>query len=42
VKVPQALQSPLSSTLFFLTGYRVFMVVLVAAVVIALFISSLF
>ncbi|HEX7388438.1 MAG TPA: branched-chain amino acid ABC transporter permease [Castellaniella sp.] len=38
LKVPDALQSSLSSTLFFLTGYRVFMVVLVAVTVITLFI----
>ena len=38
LKVPAALQSSLSSTLFFLTGYRVFMVVLVAVTVAVLFI----
>lgn len=37
MKVPQVLQSPLSQTLFFLTGYRVFMVVLVAVTVAVLF-----
>ncbi|MGH8822084.1 MAG: branched-chain amino acid ABC transporter permease, partial [Rhodoferax sp.] len=37
-QVPESLQSPLSSTLFFLTGYRVFMVALVAIVVVALFV----
>jgi branched-chain amino acid transport system permease protein len=35
--VPAWLSSPLSSTFFFLTGYRVFMVVLVVAAVIGLF-----
>lgn len=35
--VPQWLGSPVSSAFFFLTGYRLFMVVLVAAVVAALF-----
>jgi branched-chain amino acid transport system permease protein len=38
LKVPAALQSSLSQTLFFLTGYRVFMVVLVAVTVAVLFI----
>lgn len=38
LKVPSALQSSLSPTLFFLTGYRVFMVVLVAVTVAILFI----
>lgn len=38
LKVPAALQSSLSQTLFFLTGYRVFMVVLVAVTVAILFI----
>lgn len=37
LKVPSALQSSLSPTLFFLTGYRVFMVVLVAVTVAVLF-----
>ena len=37
-KVPDILQSSLSSTLFFLTGYRVFMVALVAIAVGALFV----
>jgi len=37
-KVPGGLQSSLSSTLFFLTGYRVFMVALVAIAVVALFV----
>lgn len=37
LKVPSALQSSLSPTLFFLTGYRVFMVVLVAVTVAILF-----
>ncbi|MDN5844425.1 MAG: branched-chain amino acid ABC transporter permease, partial [Alcaligenaceae bacterium] len=37
-KVPDILQSALSPTLFFLTGYRVFMVVLVAVAVVVLFI----
>jgi len=36
-QVPAALTSPLSSQFFFLTGYRVFMVVLVAAAVAGLF-----
>jgi branched-chain amino acid transport system permease protein len=36
-QIPGWLSSPLSSSLFFLTGYRVFMVVLVAIVVLALF-----
>lgn len=36
-QVPARLTSPLSSEYFFLTGYRVFMVVLVAVAVIALF-----
>ena len=35
--IPNALNSPLSSQLFFLTGYRLFMVALVAAAVVALF-----
>ena len=35
--VPPSLTTPVSGTLFFLTGYRVFMVVLVAAAVTALF-----
>jgi branched-chain amino acid transport system permease protein len=35
--IPPSLATPLSSDLFFLTGYRLFMVVLVAAAVIALF-----
>jgi branched-chain amino acid transport system permease protein len=35
--IPSALNSPLSSQLFFLTGYRLFMVVLVAVAVVALF-----
>jgi branched-chain amino acid transport system permease protein len=35
--VPNWLQSPLSSTFFFLTGYRLFMVLLVVAAVIGLF-----
>ena len=35
--IPGWLSSPLSSTLFFLTGYRVFMVVLVVAAVVGLF-----
>ncbi|MGE5128009.1 MAG: branched-chain amino acid ABC transporter permease [Sphingomonadaceae bacterium] len=35
--VPSALNSPLSSQLFFLTGYRLFMVALVAVAVVALF-----
>jgi branched-chain amino acid transport system permease protein len=35
--VPPSLTSPVSATFFFLTGYRVFMVVLVAAAVSALF-----
>ncbi|CAM5791996.1 branched-chain amino acid ABC transporter permease [Castellaniella caeni] len=37
LKVPDVLQSSLSQTLFFLTGYRVFMVVLVALAVAILF-----
>jgi len=37
LKVPDVLQSALSPTLFFLTGYRVFMVVLVAVAVAVLF-----
>jgi branched-chain amino acid transport system permease protein len=37
LKVPSVLQSSLSPTLFFLTGYRVFMVVLVAVTVAILF-----
>lgn len=37
-QIPGWLQSPLSSELFFLTGYRVFMVVMVAAIVAGLFI----
>jgi branched-chain amino acid transport system permease protein len=36
-QVPGWLMSPLSSSLFFLTGYRLFMVVLVAAAVLGLF-----
>ncbi len=36
--VPASLSSPLSSRFFFLTGFRVFMVVLVAAAVIGLFV----
>jgi branched-chain amino acid transport system permease protein len=36
-QVPARLTSPLSSEFFFLTGYRVFMVVLVAVAVVALF-----
>jgi branched-chain amino acid transport system permease protein len=35
--IPNALNSPLSSQLFFLTGYRLFMVALVAIAVVALF-----
>ena len=35
--IPSELNSPLSSQLFFLTGYRLFMVALVAAAVVALF-----
>ena len=35
--IPPSLSTPLSSSLFFLTGYRLFMVALVAAAVIALF-----
>jgi branched-chain amino acid transport system permease protein len=35
--IPSWLTTPLSTSFFFLTGYRLFMVVLVAAVVIALF-----
>ncbi|MGH7121626.1 MAG: branched-chain amino acid ABC transporter permease [Acetobacteraceae bacterium] len=38
LKIPEVLNSPLSSTLFFLTGYRVFMVALVVVVVAALFV----
>ncbi len=38
LQTPAALNSPLSSTLFFLTGYRVFMVALVAVAVVVLFI----
>jgi len=37
-QVPGALTTPLSSQYFFLTGYRIFMVALVAAVVIGLFV----
>lgn len=37
VQVPAVLESPLSPTLFFLTGYRVFMVALVAITVAILF-----
>src|SRR3984957_14997911 len=36
-QIPGWLSSPLSSEYFFLTGYRVFMMILVAAVVLALF-----
>ncbi|MGF6811169.1 branched-chain amino acid transport system permease protein [Paraburkholderia sp. Clong3] len=36
-QIPDALNQPLTSSLFFLTGYRVFMVVLVVIVVAALF-----
>src|SRR5271154_3002712 len=36
-QIPAWLNSPLSTSLFFLTGYRVFMMILVAAVVLALF-----
>ena len=36
-QIPAVLSAPLSTSLFFLTGYRVFMIVLVAAVVIGLF-----
>ena len=36
-QIPEWLAAPLSNELFFLTGYRVFMMVLVAAVVLALF-----
>jgi branched-chain amino acid transport system permease protein len=36
-QIPDWLAAPLSNELFFLTGYRVFMMVLVAAVVLALF-----
>jgi branched-chain amino acid transport system permease protein len=36
-QIPSWLQSPLSSDLFFLTGYRVFMVVMVAVIVAGLF-----
>jgi len=36
-QIPDWLAAPLSNSLFFLTGYRVFMMVLVAAVVLALF-----
>ena len=35
--IPASLSTPLSSQFFFLTGYRLFMVVLVVAVVVALF-----
>ncbi len=35
--IPDSLSSPLSSSFFFLTGYRLFMVLLVTAAVIALF-----
>lgn len=37
-QIPSWLQSPLSSELFFLTGYRVFMVIMVAVIVGGLFI----
>jgi branched-chain amino acid transport system permease protein len=37
-QVPAILTKPLSAELFFLTGYRVFMVVLVAVAVVALFV----
>src|SRR5471032_2404821 len=36
-QIPTFLQSPLSDELFFLTGYRVFMVVMVVLIVLALF-----
>jgi len=36
-QIPSWLAAPMSTSLFFLTGYRVFMMVLVAAVVLALF-----
>src|SRR5476649_637732 len=36
-QIPTFLQSPLSDDLFFLTGYRVFMVVMVVIIVLALF-----
>jgi branched-chain amino acid transport system permease protein len=36
-RIPEALNSPLSTEFFFLTGYRVFMVALVALVVLGLF-----
>jgi branched-chain amino acid transport system permease protein len=36
-QIPNWLAAPLSNSLFFITGYRVFMMVLVAAVVMALF-----
>src|ERR1700691_2060276 len=36
-QIPSWLQSPLSNELFFLTGYRVFMVAMVAIIVVALF-----
>jgi branched-chain amino acid transport system permease protein len=36
-QIPEWLSAPLSNSLFFLTGYRVFMILLVAAVVAALF-----
>ncbi|HWA46431.1 MAG TPA: branched-chain amino acid ABC transporter permease [Hypericibacter adhaerens] len=37
-QIPGVLAAPLSTSLFFLTGYRVFMIVLVALVVIGLFV----
>jgi branched-chain amino acid transport system permease protein len=37
-QIPTVLSAPLSTNFFFLTGYRVFMMVLVAAVVIGLFV----
>jgi branched-chain amino acid transport system permease protein len=37
-QIPAALTTPLSSQFFFLTGYRIFMVMLVAAAVIGLFV----
>ncbi|HET7401472.1 MAG TPA: branched-chain amino acid ABC transporter permease [Usitatibacter sp.] len=37
-QIPSALTTPLSSEFFFLTGYRIFMVMLVAAAVIGLFV----
>jgi branched-chain amino acid transport system permease protein len=37
-QIPSWLQSPLSNDLFFLTGYRVFMVIIVATIVAGLFI----